>query len=153
MTEWLAVAVAAVVIVWALVTVALSIAGTIEFGRRATTTVVSLAHDSLHDHISGRSTSQGQAAALSDSIAGRVSMDDEPKSLGSAIDALRVKPVLMEGDLIADVVVIMRVIEEDGDERLSTTWSEGLSWVTRSGMLHNAQLADDANILGGPKDD
>lgn len=67
------------------------------------------------------------------------------RTIGSVIDALGVTPTLRDSDLVTDVVVIVRVTEEDGSERLSTAWSAGLSWVTRSGMLHNARLADDSS--------
>lgn len=69
-------------------------------------------------------------------------MSEKP-TLGQIIDSMGVRPTQLEGDLVADVVVIVRVVEADGDERVSTAWNEGQSWVTRRGLL-SAALSFDA---------
>lgn len=43
-----------------------------------------------------------------------------------------------EDDLIAGVVVLVKVVEPDGAVRLASTWSDGLSWLERRGMLETA---------------
>lgn len=62
--------------------------------------------------------------------------------IGGAIDNLGVRAGLREGDLLTDVVVLMKVVEPDGNVRLSTCWSEGMSWIERLGMLRAAEQCD-----------
>ena len=58
--------------------------------------------------------------------------------LGDRLDELEVRPTLLDGDLVVDAVVLLRVVDADGIERLQAAWSSGISWVTRLGMLHHA---------------
>lgn len=55
--------------------------------------------------------------------------------IGDRLDTLGVTASLDEGDLISDVVVIMKVVNSDGKARVSTAWSDGIDWITRRGML------------------
>lgn len=64
------------------------------------------------------------------------------KPIGELLDALGVTTGVTETDLVSQAVVLLLVVDEDGDERLSMAWSEPMSWVTRTGMLHHA-LADE----------
>lgn len=67
---------------------------------------------------------------------------DQRPTLGQIIDGLGCTHSLEEGDLVADAVVILKVIEADGTVRLSTCWSENISWLERSGMLRTAEKQD-----------
>lgn len=60
------------------------------------------------------------------------------RTIGHVVDGLGVIPKLADTDLVSSAVVLMAVVDEDGDERLSIAWSPGLSWLTRTGMLHHA---------------
>jgi hypothetical protein len=63
-------------------------------------------------------------------------------TLGQTIDGLGCTPTFEAGDLVADAVVLMKVIEPDGTVRLSITWSDGLGWIERLGMLRAAEHID-----------
>jgi hypothetical protein len=66
----------------------------------------------------------------------------EAPTLGQIIDGLGCTANLEEGDLVADAVILLKVIEPDGTVRLSTCWSENISWIERSGMLRTAERQD-----------
>lgn len=63
--------------------------------------------------------------------------DKQP--LGPIIDGLGCEPTLEDGDLVAGAVVVLKVIEPNGNVRLSITWSDGLGWIERLGMLRAAE--------------
>jgi len=44
-----------------------------------------------------------------------------------------------ETDLISNVVVLLAVVDEDGDERLVVTGTPGVSFLTKAGMVSQAQ--------------
>lgn len=62
--------------------------------------------------------------------------------IGPIIDGLGCTTSLEEGDLVAAAVVVMKVIEPNGTVRLSITWSDGLGWIERLGMLRAAERID-----------
>lgn len=64
------------------------------------------------------------------------------KPIGEIIDGLGVISSLEDGELVSEAMVIMCVIDEDGVERLAVAWSEGMSWIKRSGMLWEALGAE-----------
>lgn len=56
--------------------------------------------------------------------------------IGETIDALGVRRApLPEGHMISDAVVLMHVIDADGDTYISQVWSEGMDWISRRGLL------------------
>lgn len=59
-------------------------------------------------------------------------------TMGQIIDALRVNHTVDDGELVAGAVVLLEIIEADGDTRLSICWNEGQSFLKRAGMLHHA---------------
>lgn len=65
-------------------------------------------------------------------------MSGQPDSVGDLIDSLGVMATVGEGELVSSAIVLMAVVDEDGKERISIAWSEGLSWITRTGILHHA---------------
>lgn len=73
--------------------------------------------------------------------------DSERQPVGQIIDSLGVRVSQADGEIIADAVVILRVMGEDGEEWIRTGWSDGLGWVTRSGMLNVVKLYDDQEAL------
>lgn len=62
--------------------------------------------------------------------------------MGQIIDALDVDHTVKDGELVASSLVILEVIEPDGDTRLSICWNEGMSFLKRAGMLHYALSAE-----------
>jgi hypothetical protein len=70
-------------------------------------------------------------------------MDQPSKdALGPIIDGLGCTPTLDQDDLVAAAVVVMKVIEPNGTVRLSISWSDGLGWIERLGMLRAAERID-----------
>lgn len=68
--------------------------------------------------------------------------DPAKATLGQIIDGLGCDTTLEEGDLVAAAVVVMKVIEPNGNVRLSISWSDGLGWIERLGMLRAAERID-----------
>jgi hypothetical protein len=71
-------------------------------------------------------------------------VSDETRSIGDVLDALGIEATFDEakGELAAGAIVLLKVIDEDGDVRLSMAYSDGLSWVERAGMIHIAELME-----------
>lgn len=63
-------------------------------------------------------------------------------SIASIVESLGVTLTLEDDDLVTDAVLIAKVVEADGTERLALTWSDGMSWVTRYGLLTAAVAID-----------
>ncbi len=66
--------------------------------------------------------------------------------IGDILDARGVVAGMDDGDLVAGAIVLLKVVDEDGDVILRTAWSEGMSWIERLGMLHAAEVADAAFV-------
>lgn len=67
----------------------------------------------------------------------------EAQKIGQLLDTLGVTMSLDEGDMVTDVLVIMKVVEADGTVNIGVTKSEGTDWITKLGLL------DAANRLEG----
>ncbi len=68
--------------------------------------------------------------------------DGDGEAIGQLLDSLGVKHELDEGDMVTDAVVITKVVRADGSVRLGLTWSEGMSWIERLGMITAAKQID-----------
>ncbi|GAA3153631.1 hypothetical protein ACFQ0X_43630 [Streptomyces rectiviolaceus] len=64
-------------------------------------------------------------------------MTEQP--IGPILDGLGVSLEVDDGDLIASAVVILKVLDKDGDAALALATSEGLSWIDQNGLLASAQ--------------
>ena len=73
-------------------------------------------------------------------------------NIASIVESLGVTLSVREDDLVTDAVVIAKVVEADGSVRLALTWSEGMSWIERYGLL-TAAVAIDSPVNGGARDD
>jgi hypothetical protein len=73
------------------------------------------------------------------------------KSVGSLLDALGITVDLDNGELVSGAVVILEVIEDDGETSLQIIEGEGTSWVHTLGMLHAALQMASSNF--GHKED
>jgi hypothetical protein len=71
-----------------------------------------------------------------------VQYEGEGRKIGQVIDSLGVLLDVAETDLVTDVVVITKIVNDDGGVRLGFTWSTGMSWLERLGMLHAAVAID-----------
>jgi len=62
--------------------------------------------------------------------------------IGSRLDALGVGARLDGEELVDGAVVVMRVIDTDGQARVASAWSEGMDFIVRRGLLEIALDAD-----------
>ena len=60
-------------------------------------------------------------------------------SAGEIIDSLGVQISTDDGDLPSGCVVITKFVAEDGRVVQRLSWSEGLSWIERRGMIEVAR--------------
>lgn len=74
--------------------------------------------------------------------------DSESRKIGEIIDGLGLRMPLKEGDLVSEVVVVAKVIEADGQVRMSSSWS-GDDWISRLGLLTAAQELEIPKNHGG----
>lgn len=59
--------------------------------------------------------------------------------LGEIIDGLGCESDVKDGDLVDSAVIILKIVEPDGQVHLSTCWSENISWLERVGMIRAAE--------------
>ena len=72
--------------------------------------------------------------------------------IADIVESLGVTLSVRDDDLVTDVVVIAKVVEADGSVRLALTWSEGMSWIERYGLLTAATVID-SPLNGGARED
>lgn len=60
-------------------------------------------------------------------------------SIGNLIDSLGVTRTEKEGELISGAIVLLKVVDAEGDVALSVAWSDGMNWIERIGMLRAAE--------------
>lgn len=66
----------------------------------------------------------------------------QAEPLGGLVDSLGVRHRPEEGELVLGAVVLLKVMEPDGEITMRSAWSPGLSWMERVGMQHAAAQAD-----------
>lgn len=64
------------------------------------------------------------------------------RPIGDLIDGLGITARMDEGELISGAIVLLKVIDKDGDTRLSLAHSDGLGWIERVGMLRVAESVE-----------
>lgn len=74
------------------------------------------------------------------------------RPIGDALDALGIEATLDDGELVAGAIVLLKVIDTDGDMRLSMAYSDGLGWIERAGMIHVAEVME-GHSTGPASDD
>lgn len=50
--------------------------------------------------------------------------------------------MLEEGEIMESAVAIIKTIDPEGDEKVCVTWTEGLGFLERAGMLRRAEQVD-----------
>lgn len=68
--------------------------------------------------------------------------------IGDVIDGLGITARLDQGELVAGALVLLKVVDNDGDTRLSLAFSEGLGWIERIGMLRVAESLETHSMHG-----
>ncbi|MFJ8109977.1 hypothetical protein [Streptomyces sp. NPDC096132] len=66
-------------------------------------------------------------------------MSDEARPVGDVLDAIGIRATVADGELVAGAMVLLKVIDNEGDTRLSMAYSDGLGWIERAGMLRIAE--------------
>lgn len=71
-------------------------------------------------------------------------MDDqvENKSFGQIVDNLGIAVSLEPDELVSDALVLVKIVDAEGGIRMSTSWSEGMDWITRLGLVTAAYGAE-----------
>lgn len=59
--------------------------------------------------------------------------------LGPLLDARGITASLDDGDLVADALVILRVVREDGTSYVREAWTTGMDFVARRGLIETAR--------------
>lgn len=72
--------------------------------------------------------------------------DDKPATLGQHLDALGIRANLEDGDLLVGAVVLLKVIDTDGDVALYHRTATGIGWIEKIGMLRAAEQLSIANV-------
>jgi hypothetical protein len=80
-----------------------------------------------------------------------VSVTEQP--IGPILDGLGTTIDLDDGDLVASAMVIVKVVEANGDVSLAFCLSEGLSWVDQNGLMASAQQVMSHAEVGRRGDD
>jgi len=75
------------------------------------------------------------------------------RTIGDVIDSLGIEATVREGELVAAAIVLLKVIEDNGDTRLSLTYSDGLGWIERAGMLRVAETLETGSAAAPRGDD
>ena len=82
--------------------------------------------------------------------------DDTPQAsgrlrrrpLGGDLDGLGISHAPEPDEQIRGAVVLLKVVDDDGNVSLRAVWSPGLSWLERIGMLREAERAETTRHLG-----
>ncbi|NUS29804.1 MAG: hypothetical protein HOV92_37075 [Streptomyces sp.] len=69
-------------------------------------------------------------------------MSDDARPIGDVLDGIGIKATIADGELVAGALVLLKVIDTEGDTRLSLACSDGLGWIERAGMLRIAEAME-----------
>jgi len=72
-----------------------------------------------------------------------------PEPIGTLVDALGVELTMSDGDLVSGAVLILKVVDADGQVVQRVGWSDGISWIERRGMIEVARDVERCNERGG----
>jgi hypothetical protein len=70
--------------------------------------------------------------------------------VGNLLDSLGIEHHPEPGELVASAVVLLKVIDNDGEVSLRTLCSDGLSWIERIGMLRAAEHVELPGVFTEP---
>ncbi len=63
-------------------------------------------------------------------------------TLGELVDSTGTTVDLDEGDFVAGVVVLTKIVTSGGEVKMAVSSSEGMSWLERIGMLRFAERSE-----------
>jgi len=73
--------------------------------------------------------------------------------IGDLLAGLDMTTELDEGELVASAIVLLKIIDADGDVYLRSLWSDGLAVFERVGILKTALEVDVQDAISGRQDD
>lgn len=76
----------------------------------------------------------------------------DTRPIGDLLDSLGIEATLNADELAGGAVVILKVIQADGEVRLSMAYSDGLGWIERVGMLRVAESLETTDLSAGTSD-
>lgn len=68
--------------------------------------------------------------------------DGDGQPIGHVLDGLGIRASLADGELVESAMVLLKIVQADGDTRLTLASSDGLGWIERCGMLRVAELIE-----------
>lgn len=74
--------------------------------------------------------------------------------IGDLLDSLGLVATIDDGDLISGAVVLLKVVDDEGDVVLRSAYTDGVNWLERRGMAeqHADAVRSEPNIAD-PRDD
>ena len=66
--------------------------------------------------------------------------------IGNLLDSLGVTHTPDDDELISGAVVLLKVVDTEGNVTLRCCFSDGMSWIERLGMLRAAEQSDLADL-------
>lgn len=74
------------------------------------------------------------------------------RPIGDVLDGLGIEATVEPGELVAGALVLLKVVQADGDTRLSLA-HQGVGWIERVGMLRVAETIESRSTLDATDDD
>jgi hypothetical protein len=69
-------------------------------------------------------------------------VSDAEQPIGDALNALGITATITKDELVAGAIVLLKVLQTDGQVRLSMCHSDGLGWIERAVMLRVADVVE-----------
>lgn len=76
---------------------------------------------------------------------------NETRPIGDVLDSLGIEATLDPGELVAGALVLLKVVQADGDTRLSLA-HQGVGWIERVGMLRVAETLESGSLRDAADD-
>jgi hypothetical protein len=73
------------------------------------------------------------------------------RPIGDALDSLGIEATLEPDELVAGAMVLLKVVQSDGETRLSLT-HQGVGWIERVGMLRVAETLESGSLRDATDD-
>jgi len=71
--------------------------------------------------------------------------ETKTRPIGDALDSLGIEATLDPDELVAGALVLLKVVQADGDTRLSLA-HQGVGWIERVGMLRVAETLESGSL-------
>lgn len=74
------------------------------------------------------------------------------RPIGDVLDSLGIEATVEPGELVAGAVVLLKVVQTNGETRLSLT-HQGIGWIERVGMLRVAETLEAGSLQDATDED